>query len=73
MGIMQDKEATLCLATGTFFFEVTVEVVVEEQVIMEAEEAVEVEEMGTTLTLTLKTPIILLGGERLKNGSSIMN
>ena len=70
-GMTQVEEATLRLATGTFLLKVTVEEEGEEQAIMEAEEAVEVEGMGTTLTPTLKTQIILHGGERLKNGSSI--
>ena len=70
-GMTQVEEATLRLATGTFHLVVTVEEEGEEQAIMEAEEAVGVEGMGTTLTPTLKTQIILHGGERLKNGSSI--
>ena len=70
-GITQDEEVTLHLATGTFLLEVTVEEEVEERAIMEVEEVVEAEEMGTTLTPTRKTQTILHGGERLKNGSSI--
>ena len=53
-GITQDEEVILCLATGTFLLEVTVEEEVEEQVIMEVEEAVEAEEIGTMLTPTAR-------------------
>ena len=73
MRMTQVEEATLRLATGTFHLVVMVEEEGEEQAIMEAEEVVEVEGMGTTLTPILKTQIILHGGERLKNGSSIVN
>ena len=71
MGLMQVEEATLRPATGTFLLKITVEEEGEEQAIMEVEEVVEVDVMGTTLTPTLKTQIILHDGEHLKNGSSI--
>ena len=51
-GITQDEEATLRLPPGMFLLEVMVEEE-EEQAIMEVEEAVEVEGMGTTLTPTV--------------------
>ena len=70
------KEATLHPETGIFplkAMEEKEELVEEEETIAEVEEAVEVEGMGTMLTPTCKTPIILHGGEHLKNGSSIIN